>query len=78
MPTVNFLDVRLRQAARAGMCAYTASVQTDQGTTPIVGVWTELFNPTTQIGGFVDYRANSQATWSAFFPDVGPMPRSML
>jgi hypothetical protein len=57
---------------------YTADHQSDQGTIPYIGVWMELFNPSTQLGGFVNFRAASQDNLNAAMPDAQSMIASML
>jgi hypothetical protein len=57
---------------------YTADTQTNQGTVAVIGVWMDLFNPSTQLEGFVDLRANSQGDLNAAIPDAKNMIASML
>ncbi len=57
---------------------YTANRQTNQGTTQLYGIWVTLFNASTQIVGFIDFRANSPDAFQAALPDAKSMLASML
>jgi hypothetical protein len=57
---------------------YTANRQTNQGTMQVYGIWTTLFNASTQIAGFMDFRAISPDAFQAALPDAKSMLASML
>ncbi len=57
---------------------YTANRQTNQATMQLYGIWTTLFNASTQIIGFIDFRANSPDAFQAALPDAKSMLASML
>jgi hypothetical protein len=57
---------------------YTANRQTNQGTMQVYGIWTTLFNPSTQIAGFIAFRAISPDAFQAALPDAKSMLASML
>jgi hypothetical protein len=57
---------------------YTANRQTDQGTMQLYGIWTTLFNASTQIAGFIDFSAISPDAFQAALPDAKNMLASML
>jgi hypothetical protein len=57
---------------------YTANRQTDQGTMQLYGIWTTVFNPSTQIAGFIDFSAISPDAFQAALPDAENMLASML
>jgi hypothetical protein len=57
---------------------YTANRQTNQGTMQLYGIWTTLFSASTQIGGFIDFRAISPDAFQAALPDAKSMLASML
>jgi hypothetical protein len=57
---------------------YTADQQIDQGTTLFRGTWIDLFNPSTQLDGFIDFRAASPDGLQAAMADVKGMIGSML
>jgi hypothetical protein len=57
---------------------YTANRQTDQGTMQLYGIWTTLFNASTQIAGFIDFSAISPDAFQAALPDAKSMLASML
>jgi hypothetical protein len=57
---------------------FTANRQTNQGTTQLYGIWTTLFNASTQIAGFIDFRAISPDAFQAALPDAKSMLASML
>jgi hypothetical protein len=57
---------------------YTANRQTDQGTMQLYGIWTTLFNASTQIASFIDFSAISPEAFQAALPDVKSMLASML
>jgi hypothetical protein len=55
---------------------YSADRQTDQGTIQLT--WIDLFNPSTQLDGFIDVAADSPGALKAAVPDVNAMIGSML
>ena len=57
---------------------YTANRETNQGTMQLYGTWTTLFNASTQIVGFIDFRAVSPDAFQAALPDAKSMLASML
>jgi hypothetical protein len=57
---------------------YTANRQTNQGTMQVYGIWTTLFNASTQIACFIDFRAISPDAFQAALPDAKSMLASML
>ncbi len=57
---------------------YSANRQTNQGTMQLYGIWTTLFNASTQIIGFIDFRAISPDAFQAALPDAKSMLASML
>jgi hypothetical protein len=57
---------------------YTANRQTDQGSMQVYGTWTTLFNASTQIAAFIDFRAISPDAFQAALPDAKNMLASML
>ncbi len=57
---------------------YTANLQTNQGTMQLYGIWVTLFNASTQIFGFIDFRAGSTDAFMAALPDAKSMIASML
>ncbi|QZA15585.1 zinc ribbon domain-containing protein [Mycobacterium malmoense] len=58
--------------------SYTASVQTDLGTQQEYGTWATLFNPSTQIAGFVELFGYSPQDFQAAVPDGKSMLASMF
>jgi hypothetical protein len=56
---------------------YTANRQTNQGTMQLYGIWVTLFNASTQISGFIDFRAGSTDAFQTALPDVNSMIASM-
>jgi len=58
--------------------AYSADLQTQQGSTPVVGVFIELLNPTTQNSAYIDLHAVSDAAFNAAENDAVAMVNSML
>jgi hypothetical protein len=57
---------------------YTANRETNQGTMQLYGIWVTLFNASTQIAGFIDFRAISPDAFQAALPDAKSMLASML
>ena len=57
---------------------YTANRQTDQRTTQLYGMWTTLFNASTQIAGFIDFCAISPDAFQTALPDAKNMLASMM
>jgi hypothetical protein len=57
---------------------YTGNRQTNQGTMQVYGIWTTLFNASTQIACFIDFRAISPDAFQAALPDAKSMLASML
>jgi hypothetical protein len=58
--------------------AYTADVSTQQGTTPVYGVFLELLNTSTGESAFLDLSASSMDAGKAAAGDVDSMMSSML
>ncbi len=56
---------------------YTADVSTQQGTIPILGVFSELLNTSNQLSAFIDFRQTGEATTQAA-GEGGAMISSML
>jgi redox-regulated HSP33 family molecular chaperone len=56
---------------------YTAEVSTQQGTAPIIGVFSELLNTSNQLSAFIDFRQTSDASDQAADAS-GIMIQSML
>jgi hypothetical protein len=57
---------------------YTGDLQTNQGTIQVWGAWVTLLNSSTQMAGFVELDARSQAAFNAALPDGGRMLASMM
>jgi hypothetical protein len=57
--------------------AYTGNIQNNQGTAAIEGVWTTLFNSSTQTLGFFDPFSPSDSALQAAVPDLKSMLQSM-
>jgi len=57
---------------------YTVNRETDQGTMQLYGIWVTLFNASTQIAGFIDFRAISPDAFQAALPDAKSMLASIL
>ena len=56
---------------------YTADVSTQQGTIPVLGVFSELLNTSNQLSAFIDFRQTGEATTQAA-GEGGAMISSML
>jgi hypothetical protein len=57
---------------------YTASMQTNQGTTQVSGLWITLFNSASHIIGFVDVNAATNDALIMALPDAKTMVTSMF
>jgi hypothetical protein len=57
---------------------FTGDIQTNQGTQQVYGLWMTLLNPSTQLFGFINLTAPSEAALNAALPDAKSMIASML
>ena len=57
---------------------FTGDIQTNQGTEQVYGLWMTLLNPSTQLFGFINLTAPSEAALNAALPDAKSMIASML
>jgi hypothetical protein len=57
---------------------YTATYQSDQGALEFNGIWMTLFNPSTQLNAFIDFRAATSEGYAAALPDAASMIASIV
>ena len=57
---------------------FTGDIQTNQGTQQVYGLWMTLLKPSTQLFGFINLTAPSEAALNAALPDAKSMIASML
>jgi hypothetical protein len=60
------------------LVGYTADQQTNQGALQLTGVWIDLFNPSTQLGAFINLVAQNSGDLQQAIPDAKTMIGSFL